>query len=62
MLDTRYHFFLALLCLIVLAVNYFTTFLFGVLCDVNGSMRFNKLAPFQADFIKLPPGTGGQDL
>jgi hypothetical protein len=42
-------------------VAHFPTFLFGVLCDANGSMRSNKLSPFQADFIKLPPRTGGQD-
>jgi hypothetical protein len=61
MLDAfTYHHFRALFCLTAL-VAYFPTFLFGVLCDANGSMRFNKLSPFQADFIKLPPRTGGQD-
>jgi hypothetical protein len=63
MLDAfTYHHFPALFCLTALVAAHFPTFLFGVLCDVNGSMRFNKLSPFQADFIKLPPRTGGQDL
>jgi len=55
-----YHHFPALFCLTAL-VAHFPTFLFGVLCDANGSMRSNKLSPLQADFIKLPPRTGGQD-
>jgi len=55
-----YHHFSALLCLTAL-VAHFPIFLFGVLCDANGSMRSNKLSPLQADFIKLPPRTGGQD-
>ena len=55
-----YHHFQALLCLTAL-VAHFPTFLFGVPCDANGSMRSNKLSPFQADFIKLPRRTGGQD-
>ena len=62
MLDVfTYHHFPALFCLTAL-VAHFPTFLFGVLCDANGSMRSNKLSPFQADFIKLPPRTSGQDL
>jgi hypothetical protein len=61
MLDVfTYHHFPALFCFIAL-VAHFPTFLFGVLCDANGSMRSNKLSPFQADFIKLPPPTGGRD-
>jgi hypothetical protein len=61
MLDAfTYHHFPALFCLTAL-VAHFPTFLFGVLCDANDSMRSNKLSPFQADFIKLPPRTGGQD-
>ena len=61
MLDVfTYHHFPELFCLTAL-VAHFPTFLFGVLCDANGSMRSNKLSPFQADFIKLPPRTGGQD-
>ncbi|HEY8649436.1 MAG TPA: hypothetical protein VIL70_00825 [Chthoniobacterales bacterium] len=61
MLDAlTYHHFPALFYLTAL-VAHFPTFLFGVLCDANGSMRSNKLSPFQADFIKLPPRTGGQD-
>jgi hypothetical protein len=56
-----YHLFPALFCLITLVAAHFPTFLFGVLCDANGGMRSNKLSPFQADFIKLPPRTGGQD-
>jgi hypothetical protein len=55
-----YHHFPALLCLTAL-VAHFPTFLFGVICDANDSMRSNKLSLFQADFIKLPPRTGGQD-
>jgi hypothetical protein len=55
-----YHHFPALFYLTAL-VAHFPTFLFGVLCDANGSMRSNKLSPFQADCIKLPPRTGGQD-
>jgi hypothetical protein len=55
-----YHHFPALFYLTAL-VAHFPTFLFGVLCDDNDSMRSNKLSPFQADFIKLPPRTGGQD-
>jgi hypothetical protein len=55
-----YHHFPALFYLTAL-VAHFPTFLFGVLCDANGSMRSNKLSPFQADFIKLPQRTGGQD-
>jgi hypothetical protein len=61
MLDAlTYHDFLALFYLTAL-VAHFPTFLFGVLCDANGSMRSSNLSPFQADFIKLPPRTGGQD-
>jgi hypothetical protein len=61
MLDAlTYHHFLALFYLTAL-VAHFPTFLFGVLCDANGSMRSNNLSPFQADFIKLPPRTGSQD-
>jgi hypothetical protein len=61
MLDAlTYHHFPALFYLTAL-VAYFPTFLFGVLCDANGNMRFNKLSPFQSDFSKLPPRTGGQD-
>jgi hypothetical protein len=61
MLDALiYHHFPALFYLTAL-VAHFPTFLFGVLCDANGSMRSNKLSPFQADFIKLLPRTGGQD-
>jgi hypothetical protein len=61
MLDVfTYHHFPALFCLTAL-VAHFPTFLFGVLCDANGSMRSAKLSPLQADFIKLPPATGGQD-
>jgi hypothetical protein len=61
MLDAlTYHHFSALFYLTAL-VAHFPTFLFGVLCDANGSMRSNKLSPFQADFIKLPPRIGGQD-
>jgi hypothetical protein len=55
-----YHDFPALLYLTAL-VAHFPTFLFGVLCDANSSMRSNRVSPFQADFIKLPPRTGGQD-
>ena len=55
-----YHHFPALFYLTAL-VAHFPTFLFGVLCDANGSMRSSKLSPFQADFNKLPPRTGGQD-
>jgi hypothetical protein len=55
-----YHLFPALLCLTTLVTAHFPTFLFGVLCDANGSMRSNKLSPLQADFIKLTR-TGGQD-
>ena len=62
MLDASiYHHFPALFCLTALVVAHFPTFLFGVLCDANGVMRSNKLSPFQADFIKLAPRTGGQD-
>ena len=61
MLDVfTYHHFPALFCLTAL-VAHFPTFLFRVLCDANGSMRSAKLSPLQADFIKLPPPTGGQD-
>jgi hypothetical protein len=61
MLDVfTYHHFPALFCLTAL-VAHFPTFLFGVLCDANGSMRSDKLSPLQADFIKLPPPIGGQD-
>jgi hypothetical protein len=61
MLDVfTYHHFPALFCLTAL-VAHFPTFLFGVLCDANGSMRSAKLSPLQADFIKLPPPIGGQD-
>jgi hypothetical protein len=61
MLDgLTYHHFPALFYLTAL-VAHFPTCLFGVLCDANGSMRFNELSPFQADFNKLPPRTGGQD-
>jgi hypothetical protein len=61
MLDVfTYHHFPALFCLTAL-VAHFPTFLFGVLCDANGSMRSNKLSPFQTDFTKLPPPIGGQD-
>ena len=61
MLDVfTYHHFPALFCLTAL-VAHFPTFLFGVLCDANGSMRSNKLSQFQADFIKFPPRTVGQD-
>ena len=61
MLDVfTYHHFPALFYLTAL-VAHFPTFLFGVLCDANGSMRSAKLSPLQADFIKLPPPTGGQD-
>jgi len=60
MLDAfTYHHFPALLCLTAL-VAHFPTFLFGVLCHANGSMPSHKLSPLQADFIKLPPRTGGQ--
>jgi hypothetical protein len=55
-----YHLFPALFCLTTLVAAHFSTFLFGVLCDANGSMRSNKLSPLQADFIKLTR-TGGQD-
>jgi hypothetical protein len=55
-----YHDFTALFYLTAL-VAHFPTFLFGVLCDANSSMRSNKVSTFQADFIKLPPRTGGQD-
>jgi hypothetical protein len=55
-----YHLFPALYCLTTLVAAHFPTFLFGVLCDANGSMRSNKLSPLQADFIKLTR-TGGQD-
>ena len=55
-----YHDFPALFYLTAL-VAHFPTFLFGVLCDANGSMRSAKLSPLQADFIKLPPPTGGQE-
>ena len=62
MLDAlTYHHFPALFYLTALVAVYFPTFLFGVLCDANGSMRSNKLSPFQADFIKVPPRTSGQD-
>ena len=54
MLDTRYHFFLALLCLIVLAVNYFTTFLVGVLCDVGSKMPSKKFLTFQRILSRGP--------
>ena len=61
MLDAlTYHHFPALFCLTAL-VAHFPTYLFGVLCDANGGMRSAKLSPLQADFIKLPPPTGGQD-
>jgi hypothetical protein len=61
MLDVfTYHHFPALFYLTAL-VAHFPTFLFGVLCDANGSMRSSNLSPFQADFIKLPPRTGAQD-
>ena len=61
MLDAfTYHHFPALFYLIAL-VAHFPTFLFGVLCDANGSMRSAKLSPLQAGFIKLPPPIGGQD-
>ena len=61
MLDVfTYHHFPTLFCLTAF-VAHFLTFLFGVLCDANGSMRSTKLSPFQADFIELPPPTGGQD-
>jgi hypothetical protein len=61
MLDAfTYHHFPALFCLNAL-VAHFPTFLFGVLCDANGSMHFAKLSPLQADFIKLPAPMGGQD-
>jgi hypothetical protein len=60
MLDAlTYHHFLALFYLTAL-VAHFPTFLFGVLCDANGSMRSNKLSPLQADLIKLTR-TDGQD-
>jgi hypothetical protein len=55
-----YHHFPALFYLTAL-VAHFPTFLFGVLCDANSSMRSNKLSEFQADFIKFPPRKGGQD-
>jgi hypothetical protein len=55
-----YHHFPTLLCSTAL-VAHFPTFLFGVLCDANGSMLSNKLSPFQADFTDLPPRTGCQD-
>jgi hypothetical protein len=55
-----YHHFPALFYLTAL-VAHFPTFLFGVLCDANGSMRSSNLSPFQADSTKLPPRTGGQD-
>ena len=62
MLDAfTYDLFSALFCLTALGAAHFQTFLFGVLCDANGSMRSNKRSPFQADFIKRPPQTGGQD-
>lgn len=61
MLDAfTYHHFPALFYLIAL-VAHFPTFLFGVLCDANGRMRSDKLSPLQADFVKPPPRTGGQD-
>jgi len=61
MLDVfTYHHFPTLFCLTAL-VAHFPTFLFGVLCDANGSMRSAKLSPLQVDLIKLPPPTGGQD-
>ena len=63
MLDVfTYHLFPALFCLTALVAAHFPTFLFGVLCDTNDSMRSNKLPPFQADFIKPPPRARGQDL
>jgi hypothetical protein len=61
MLDTfTYHHFPALFYLTAL-VAHFLTFLFGVLCDANARMRFDKLSPFQADFVKPPLRKGGQD-
>jgi hypothetical protein len=55
-----YHLFPALFCLTTLVAAHFPTFLFGVLCDANGSMCSNKLSPLQEDFIKLTRA-GGQD-
>ena len=61
MLDALiYHHFPALFYLTAL-VAHFPTFLFGVLCDANASMRSSKLSTLQADLIKLAPRTGGQD-
>jgi len=61
MLDALiYHHFPALFYLTAL-VAHFPTFLFGVLCDANGSMRSAKLSRLQADIIKLAPPIGGQD-
>ena len=61
MLDAfTYHHFPALFYLIAL-VAHFPTFLFGVLCDANGRVRSDKLSLLQADFVKPPLRTGGQD-
>jgi hypothetical protein len=55
-----YHHFQTLFYLTAL-VAHFTTFSSAILCNANGRMRSNKLSPFQADLIKPPPRTGGQD-
>ena len=58
MLDAlTYHHFPALFYLTAL-VAHFPTFLFGVLCDANGSMRSNfPVKPIS----QASPRTGGQD-